>query len=127
MNESAYLIESMGVSPPYTISRFHRENQGGGEHGEQVLRSSSALSELSRGRGEEGCALMRPDWTVPMDDMLTERHRPCLLCGRVAQWMDIGEVEGRAYFCCLCARCYASGQGWGVLEALLATRSLGWG
>jgi hypothetical protein len=27
VNESVWLIESMGVTPPYKISRFHRESR----------------------------------------------------------------------------------------------------
>ena len=60
---------------------------------------------------------MQPDWTVPLDDMLTER----LLCGGKAQWMDIRIVAGLARCASLCQRCYTA-HGWAPVDRLLAAR-----
>jgi hypothetical protein len=62
------------------------------------------------------------DQTIPFDDALLERFRTCLKCSRVAQWMDVREVEGRAYFACLCWDCWARDKGWQRIDALLRAR-----
>jgi hypothetical protein len=64
----------------------------------------------------------RPDATIAFDDGLLERFRTCLRCGRVAQWMDIREVHGRAWFACLCWDCWEEDREWQGIDALLRAR-----
>jgi hypothetical protein len=62
-----------------------------------------------------------PDCTVAIDDQLTERFHACLLCLRLAQWMDVRILGTGAWCGCVCQRCYQD-QGWSRVDALLAQR-----
>src|SRR5262249_37333778 len=50
VNESARLIESMGITPPYKISHFHRESQQPVDQGHVVLRDG-----VLQPTGQQGC------------------------------------------------------------------------
>lgn len=63
------------------------------------------------------------DLTVPVDDMLCERHRVCFLCGSKApRWMDIRLYTHGAWCVGLCVRCYDRDHGWTEVDAVLAQR-----
>jgi hypothetical protein len=46
------------------------------------------------------------DWTVAVDDMMTERHQTCITCGQPAKKGDYVEVGGLVLAIGRCARCY---------------------
>jgi hypothetical protein len=62
------------------------------------------------------------DALAAIDDMLTERYRACLVCGKRSHWMDIREVGNTARFACLCQPCYRA-HGWAAVDHLLAQRA----
>jgi hypothetical protein len=66
--------------------------------------------------------MTHPDCTVAIDDQLCERFHRCLRCGHVAQWQDIREVAGRAWFACLCWDCWSEDRDWQGIDALLRAR-----
>jgi hypothetical protein len=66
--------------------------------------------------------MMARDWTVVTDDMLVERHRACIQCGRRAERMDLRTVGNRAWCVPMCGRCVAEDPTGEAIEARLATR-----
>jgi NMD protein affecting ribosome stability and mRNA decay len=49
---------------------------------------------------------MRPDWTVPFDDILTVRFRVCVVCAQPADEMDLWSApSGEAMAIAMCRRC----------------------
>jgi hypothetical protein len=62
------------------------------------------------------------DQVAAFDDMLTERHRTCLQCGRRAQHMELRIIGGRAWCVPRCARCVAEDPHGLAIEARLQAR-----
>jgi hypothetical protein len=49
---------------------------------------------------------MRPDWTVPFDDILTVRFRTCMVCAQPADELDLWSgPSGEAMCIAMCRRC----------------------
>jgi hypothetical protein len=49
---------------------------------------------------------MRPDWTVPFDDILTVRFRTCQWCAQPADELELWSgPSGEAMAVALCRRC----------------------
>jgi hypothetical protein len=52
---------------------------------------------------------MRADWTVPFDDLLTQRWLVCIFCGQAADRVELrSRAQGDALTMGLCARCTRS-------------------
>jgi hypothetical protein len=62
------------------------------------------------------------DWLAAVDDMLCERFRRCLACGRRAEQMDLRTVGNRAWCVPRCGRCVAEDPDGLAIEARLAAR-----
>jgi hypothetical protein len=49
---------------------------------------------------------MRPDWTVPFDDLLTMRFHMCMFCAQPAHRLELRSAEdGFAMTVASCGRC----------------------
>jgi hypothetical protein len=52
---------------------------------------------------------MRPDWTVPFDDLMTARFRMCQFCGQAADALELRAAEdGFALPVATCQKCRAA-------------------
>ena len=64
-----------------------------------------------------------PDWTLALDDAMTERWGGCTLCGRwPLEQLVIREVAGLALAVSLCARCWRRDPTCQQVDALLTAR-----
>ena len=62
-------------------------------------------------------------WLAAHDDMLTERHRNCMACGRLATQLDLRVINNVAWAVSMCRACLALDPTWDKLDARLALRA----
>jgi hypothetical protein len=62
-------------------------------------------------------------WLAALDDMLTERHRVCMRCGKEATRLDLRIIDGRAWAVAVCRGCLALDPDCLQIDARLAARA----
>jgi hypothetical protein len=62
-------------------------------------------------------------WTIAEDDMLCERYRACMQCGRPAARLDLRIIQDRAWAVSLCRGCLALDPDLHQIDARLRARA----